>query len=161
VKRLVFLDFDGVVMTSASYERAGNVRHLPQREQAIARLDHDLVANLSVLCERAEAAIVLSTSWRGTSDEDRAGLEGALWTRGLSTAIPVVGQTPRSPGGYRGDEIAAWLDKHRPGWTHEDVVVLDDDSDLEPLMERWVQCSWVEGFHDLLLVEALALWGLP
>jgi hypothetical protein len=174
VRRLVFLDFDGVIMTAASYALARpTLASLPADERhtrmAHERMDPALVANVSALCQRIGADVVLSTSWRGSADEDRERLEGVLWARGLSPNVPVVGQTPRlderAPSGEwlgrrRGAEIVAWLDRHRPGWAREDVVLLDDDCDMDPLADRWVECCWVEGFDAPRLARALELFRL-
>jgi hypothetical protein len=172
VKPLVFLDFDGVIMTLDSYRAAqpkldsGASDWL--RQAAYHRMDPALVANVSTLCERVGADIVLSTSWRTSDEEGRASLESTLWDRGLSRRVQVLGQTPFLsqrhgklivPTGCRGDEIEAWLNAHRPGWTRDRLVILDDDSDMEPLVDRWVQCSWDGGFGAAQLAEAFALFG--
>jgi Swiss Army Knife RNA repair-like protein len=158
--RLVFLDFDGVIMTPASSRAApGGSKSLA--DAASSRMVPELVRNVSTLCEHAGADLVLSTSWRETTDEQRRELEDALRASGLGSGIRVVGQTPRlGPRGHRGTEIVAWLDAHRPGWSPADVVVLDDDGDLEPLLERWVRSDLANGFRAEHLTEALALFGV-
>lgn len=162
MKRLLFLDFDGVVMTAESYERARGGTSSDTETLASSRLDPALVARVSTLCLGAEADIVLSTSWRGTGEDDRAALERALWSRGLDHRIAVVGQTPHgeaqnTPGLWvpcaRGAEIESWLNEHRPGWTRDRIVILDDDSDMEPLMDRHVRAG---GFRDGGLSQAEA-----
>jgi hypothetical protein len=170
VRRLVFLDFDGIIMTTTSYQRSNASGFA--LSTAAARMDRILVGRVSTLCERAEADIVLSTSWRGSTEEDRALLEEALWSRGLSRLVPVVGQTPHlearqpTPTSWvpcdRGEEIEAWLDRHRPGWTRDRIVILDDDSDMEPLMDRWVEgCRFDRGgFLRQHLDAALRLFGI-
>lgn len=179
MKRLVFLDFDGVIMTRASYEAARSLRRPTnsvsldiwerpidpessdyKRRLAASRMDPALVGHVSTLCETLDASIVLSTSWRGRDDADRMQLQLALWDRGLASSILVVGQTPGLPSRYRGAEIVAWLGEYRPGWTPEDVAVLDDDGDLEPLLERWVRSTFDDGFGEIQLREALALFGV-
>lgn len=157
---LVFLDFDGVIMTRASYiaaREAGSILEGDDwtRDVAVARMDPVLVGRVSALCSRIGADVVLSTSWRHCLG-DNAPICEALRIRGL--IAEVVGATPSLPSRYRGDEIVAWLDEHRPGWQPFDVVLLDDDGDLEPLLERWVRSTFEDGFGDEQLVEALALF---
>lgn len=123
------------------------------------RLDPDLVRNVSALCEQAEADIVFSTSWRGTTDEEQRTLESALKARGLSPEVAVVGQTPRLYGQSRGEEIVAWLDRHRPGWTCDQIVVLDDH-DISCVPDRWVPSTWKQGFTETHLQQALRAFGL-
>ena len=55
------------------------------RDRANQQIDPGLVENVSALCSSIGAQIVISSSWRGTSDEDRALLEDILWNLGLDT----------------------------------------------------------------------------
>ena len=182
MRPIVFLDFDGVVMTEASYTNGLKTEEGPERERRHAenRLDPECVRWLSILCTMASAEIVLSTAWRGPYGDAarRAQLAEALWNRGLSREVPVVGETPHGVPGQdwvngeapqRGAEIKAWLDEHRPGWDRSRIVILDDDGDQEPLMDRWVR-SWFRpawspegraGFGRTQCLEACDLLSVP
>lgn len=177
MRRIVFLDFDGVIMTHASYLAAHAAGPLDRaarsftEDLAASRMDPELVARVSTLCIRAEADIVLSTSWRGSDLETQHALERALWRRGLDPRVRVVGQTPSLPlvetgpsrilaPRPRGEEIVRWLKDHRPGWTPGRIVVLDDAAFIAPLQGRWVETSFDRGFTNAHLAQALRLLGL-
>lgn len=172
-RRAVFLDFDGVIVTEGSHKPYR--RRLPEsagpalRElwHAYQRFDPALVANVATLCQRTGADVVLSTAWRGSDWVSSQPLVTALRCRGLRGA-QVVGQTPDLSvkagklhvRAMRGHEIRRWLDERRPGWTPEDVVVLDDeDHSWDPaLRARWVRSTFERGFGAAELAEALALF---
>ncbi len=179
MKPIVFLDFDGVIMTQATYSRPWTEPG-PVPSHAYRLMDPALVANVDALCEAIGAEVVLSTAWR-PYDGNRGEIRRALRARGLRAKV--VGQTPRlylapmrmgSRELPRGWEIRCWLDEHRPGWTPEDVWILDDDPEVvltEPVEEdgvtcyaesawaraRWVQSDFVDGFDAERLAVALAL----
>lgn len=181
MRRIVFLDFDGVIMTAATYNAAAATYEaavLPVKPtwreigvRAREHMDADLVANLSELCVRAEADIVLSTSWRGQTEEDRAELEAVLWERGLARTVQVLGQTPSLLGASasgrlavpfgRGREIEAWLNQHRPGWERARVLILDDNNDMDPLLDRLIRTTFADGFTRRHLDRALMRLGVP
>lgn len=107
---VVFLDIDGVLVTARSWSTP-------------ARVDRSAVVALNLLTERTGAAIVLSSTWRFLPSVKtilrKAGVVG-----------PIIGKTPRD--GYsRGAEIATWL--HRHGGLMRRYVILDDDTDMDPL----------------------------
>jgi hypothetical protein len=166
VKPLVFLDFDGVVMTNASYEGRSDRSSL--RAHVESRLDRGCVGWVSQLCVEVGAELVISSSWRGTTLEDQLQIEQALWNCGLDGRVPVVGQTPfhygSQTGGLwkpspRGGEIRAWLDARRPGWELQAVLVLDDNDPVE-LHDRWVRSRMAGGFGERQLRRARELLGL-
>lgn len=146
MKPIVFLDFDGVVMTAESYasaaEDVAKLQRGPNEDTWLAkvayhRLDPALVANVQKLCELRGADVVLSTAWRPHDVSERPKLVSALRRRGLKAKV--VGQTPRlypKPRRFgdhelpRGAEIRAWLDRWRKGWRSDDIIILDDDPDV-------------------------------
>lgn len=173
--RYVFLDFDGVVMTPASYQQPSvDIGEPGMGNLAATRLDREAVARVNKLCIGIGAHVVLSTSWR-----DRIGFDGslplvkALQLAGL--AAPVVGQTPhlvkarQKMSDYsvipRGAEIARWLDDHcgLGGWSDTDIVILEDEQDCAPLAHRQVKTAWygpTPGFTEDHLSQALRLFGV-
>jgi hypothetical protein len=167
----VFLDFDGVVMTLGSYQRfradppsRGDRRH--RFLEARRHMDDSCVQYVAELCRHADADVVLSTAWR-TFLPLRT-LRAALSAAGLDARVlgrtPDLASAPRlmsEPELDRGHEIRAWLDRHRPGWTAEGFVVLDDNALGEELTEgRWVRSDFGSGFGEPHLREALALFGV-
>lgn len=162
LRPVVFLDFDGVIMTRSSYMKNNGKPPRPEgptwtRDHAMSRMDPEIVSRVSDLCVQIRAEVVLSTSWRNLYDNGP--IIEALYLSGLDRRVEVVGATPSFASRYRGAEIRAWLDEHRPLWTMEDVLVLDDDSDLEPFLARWVRSTFDEGFTEANHAEALALFA--
>ena len=106
-KRIIFLDIDGVL----NCKRTPNPRKLPYI------VDPPLLERFKRLVQRADAEVVLSSTWR----YDPAGLFSAKhW------GVPFIDVIPDMPDKPRRDEIMAWLTGH------SDVAcfaVLDDDDD--------------------------------
>lgn len=139
---IVFLDIDGVLNSEDFYRRHDPIPSPPLDPVAIARLDR--------LCAASGAAVVLSTAWRG---EPR--LLGWLRERGFHGVI--IGQTPRLGRVERGDEIAAWLNRHGP--PDAPFVILDDWDDMGRLRPRLVQTDQLFGLQDRHVATALELIG--
>ena len=145
--KLCFLDIDGVLNSRAFYHRVGLIPHPWLDPEAIARLDR--------LCREADAAIVLSSAWRG---DDRT--PAWLYERGLS--VPIIGCTGwAGPTGNRGGEIAAWLADHGVKLGVEQFVILDDHDDMDDLRPYLVQTDHATGLLDHHVERALALLLAP
>jgi hypothetical protein len=85
------------------------------------------------MCDSAGVQVVLSSAWRITHTHKEAA--DAL-------GLPIIDATPNL-GTKRGEEIAAWLERH-PEVT--DYAIVDDDGDMLPgQMHRFVQTSGHEG----------------
>jgi HAD domain in Swiss Army Knife RNA repair proteins len=143
-ERIVFLDFDGVLNSRASI--ADNCD--------IAGLDPTAVVRLNRLAARAN--FVVCSSWRhGRSVKELQAILNGYGFRGH-----VCGKTPRA-GGFRpgrGMEIKMWLD-FAPLFNHEveSFVILDDDSDMDPVADRHIQTSFDDGLQDAHVDLALKM----
>ncbi len=154
--KIVFLDIDGVL---------NNTKILKQRLDARSTLrfgpfDPESVRCLNELVDRADAQIVLSSSWRnGPGPEYWAALCQHL--KGQGVGRPLVGRTPHSyecgSNGYRGREIQWWVEHNGPV---DAFVILDDDSDMEPYMDRFVKTDWNQGLRQHHIVDALKILGV-
>ncbi len=126
--RVVFLDFDGVLNSEETVVPPGS------ELWSAAQLDPILVGRLDRLVQRAEAQVVISSSWRKIHAVDI--LEQQLRSRGFSGSI--LGVTPKLYRGadgepvVRGHEIASWLGAN-PGV--EGYALLDDDESFLPEQE--------------------------
>ena len=110
--RVIFLDIDGVL----NCKRTPNPRKFPYI------VDQKLLERFRGLVARADAAVVLSSTWR----YDPAGLFSAKhWGIPFSDVIPDMPHCPRR------DEILAWLRNH-PGVEHY-AVIDDEDDELDEL----------------------------
>lgn len=138
--RVIFLDFDGVVNTPMWENRNGKLRcgyGFPKDGKVN---NWQAVQWVSEFCQEFGYSIVVSSTWRKDGWET---CERCLKNGGLREGIDVVGVTPVSKTGYRGEEIKAWL------CAHPDVdgfLIFDDDEDMEPFPDRLVKCRGDVGF---------------
>lgn len=173
MRRLVFLDFDGVIATSHSYyEATARLGGRPSESNAFEVLDRALCANVEQLCVRSGAKIVLSTTWR--EFHSLPTLRRWLSDYGIQTEI--IGRTPSWPFGRRRKmseyaprngrttEIMKWVEEN--GRPSDEFVILDDDRITE-FTGRWVQTFFDDdegtrpaGFTRAHLDRALALFGV-
>lgn len=121
--KIVFLDFDGVLVNRAALR----ARRLDPQHSPAA--DPDAVAALNHVTRAAGAQIVITSTWREEYSLDE--LHSHLLRWGVSGAV--IGQTPLA--GTRGQEIQAWLEAH----TVERFVILDDEPAVSPLHAHWVK----------------------
>lgn len=113
VHRILFLDVDGVLNT--------------ERSQGLFSISNGPLERLRKIVKDTDCSIVLSSTWR---KDPRAMAE--LQRRFKYKGIPTwVGVTPIHDDGYRGLEIAAYLQKIEFGKHDMDrYAILDDDSDM-------------------------------
>lgn len=116
MRKLLFLDVDGVLNNAGDYE-----------SQGFGALGLKRMRLLKAVVEIAGCEIVISSSWRH-SDELLSRLEKAFDKFELSW----VGLTDRSPeASFRRDEITAWLRRNIPVGEQLIVGVVDDDDDAD------------------------------
>lgn len=131
--KIVFLDIDGVINSHRSCIAFGGYPHEVVGFHR-AMFDEVALALIRGIVKKAEAAVVLSSSWRTTHgyQEIAAALE-----------LPIIDRTP-SLLGERGKEIAAWLVAHPEV---ECYAIIDDNSDMLPeQMPFFVHTSMYDGF---------------
>jgi hypothetical protein len=168
--KIIFLDFDGVLVTLRSLQARKPHHKNPATEDEWIRhkADRECVEALNYLLKQTGAKIVVSSSWRKAKNPlqyMRRVL--SLW----DIKGKVVGVTPYSAtekkiindageeisiflGRERGHEIQAWLD------TRSDVeafVILDDESDMVHLDCRLIKSTFEEGLTLELAERAIAL----
>lgn len=162
--RVLFLDVDGVLNSRdymlanpGAFDRSGPNAYYSMFDPAAC-------ARLQAVLTVTGAKIVVSSSWRivHTLDEMRR----YLAAKGVTAEVidfTVVGYNPDLPGDdsfgtamtCRGHEIAAWVDAHPE---LESYVVVDDNSDMDGVRDRFVQTTWERGLldeHMLPLVRTL------
>lgn len=126
--KIIFLDFDGVVNRF-------------DEPESFRKLSLSCVENLNQLVELSGASIIITSAWRGhiplISD-----LAQVLVNAGFKFPKKVIGKTPRSFL-RRGTEIEKWLKDTK--YKIESFVILDDDSDMEPFLNRLVQTDFNVG----------------
>jgi len=161
--RVLFLDIDGVLNSNA-YLKA-NPGAFDRSKGYISMFDPVACARLQAVLTATGAKIVISSSWRIVHSIDE--IRGYLAARGVTAEV--IGFTPS--GGYdlsadhafptnetltcRGAEILAWVHEHPE---LESYAVVDDNSDMDGVRERFVQTTWAHGLqpeHMLPLVRTL------
>ena len=117
-RRVVFVDFDGVLAPIRRWDRYGDF------EPACIEVLNEIVAS-------ARADVVISSTWR--HGRTVAELQAMLEAKGFTGRV--VDKTPiGAPGAERGDEIAAWLAEHAMGG----YVIIDDHVDMGELRTELV-----------------------
>jgi len=147
VKKVIFLDIDGVMVTRSSVRRRDVING-----QYHSSADPRCVKNLNWLIDKTKAKIVISSAWRYIGlQEMRIILQ--FW----GVDADVIDVTPRSheltqkrynskewkaiTDPKRGDEIAWWISRNQP----EAFVIIDDDADMCSLLPYLVQTKFKFG----------------
>lgn len=140
--KVLFLDIDGVLNSHRTCTAFGSPLKggFPHGfdDDNMALFDHAAIGLIRKLCDKSDASIVLSSSWRIIhSVHDCA--------NGLD--LPIFDRTPSLnwPGRTRGDEIAAWLTDHPEVSRY---AIVDDDGDmLESQKQNFVQTDFQDGLR--------------
>jgi hypothetical protein len=154
---IIFLDFDGVICNPRAC--------LATRQDGMySYLDPIACLLVKRLCEDNNAKLVISSSWRIGHDLDyiQSVLNAACpslgnfvwnsqtWWRTTSNVF-----SNDSGNCNRGLEINHWMNNHEDEFEH--FVILDDNSDMEPHMNKLVQTCAYDGFGymDYMRAECL------
>lgn len=129
MRRIIFLDIDGVLNTERNY-RSRLRQGLPWRDENGPYFDPEAVEALTCLVEHTEADIVITSTWR-LLGEDRM---QTLWATRQMPGI-LLGGTPQiltQMYAVRGQEIAAWLAQNVAEDEECRYVIIDDGRDFLP-----------------------------
>ena len=136
MRRVIFLDIDGVLAPIRRWDRYGD-------------LDPACVQVLNQIVAGSGADVVVSSTWR--YGRTVAELQAMLQAQGF--AGRVIDTTPNgTPGGSRGDEIAAWLAEHAVSG----YVIIDDHGDVGGLRTHLVQTQPAHGLQPADAGRAIA-----
>ena len=139
-RKVVFLDFDGVLNSAAS----------PVRWHG---LDMSNTRHLNRIIIHTKCSIVISSSWRSMVDMDfmKQCLEGA----GFLYPDYIIGSTPVTQDYVRGREIEQWRIEHEHTGNY---VILDDcENMLEEQQPFYVQTSFDEGLTRIHADRAIEI----
>jgi hypothetical protein len=155
--KVLFLDVDGVLNSSDFFHRVRNTI-TKDRHVATEHIDPEAVGRLSKIVDATGVKIVVSSVWRYSYRP--AEIQKILGHHGFNGLV--IGATPRSTKSKaRGQEIDAWLSES--GLARKDpverFVILDDDADMEPHMDRLVNTSWQSGLQDAQVKQAIKMLG--
>lgn len=126
--KVLFLDFDGVI-NPHSHRADG------------AMFSKAACKNLNLLLKKVpELKIVVSSSWR---IHGLSAVKDILKSNGIDVkrVIDITGDEK----GIRGNQIKAWLDRHKKV---SNFAILDDDSDMGELAPRLVKTNGFVGLTE-------------
>jgi hypothetical protein len=132
--KVLFLDFDGVIVTARSRYQSAEIK---------------CVRALNRVLKETKTALVISSSWRiGRTVPELQWLISSWKVKGL-----VIDKTPYAkvvdgfkPYESRGLEIEHWLETRRN--PPEKFAVVDDDSDIAPFMDKFVKTDYLLGMNE-------------
>lgn len=147
-RKVVFLDIDGVVNTLQLDENL-EPKYYTEHDGKVG--NEQAIRWLNKLCKEEQAHIVISSTWK------HGGIgvcRKCLYNSGLDPDIRIIDLTPTKWNKERGYEIKLWLKSHPEV---EQFVILDDDSDMYPYMDRLVKCDSSKGFlgEEYLAAKAI------
>jgi hypothetical protein len=142
---IIFLDFDGVICNPETCIAEGEIAGYNYLDPVSCRL-------VKRLCEEYNCRIVISSSWRKLYDQ--YALQGILGAACPSLGhymytderwkTPTINGVPYEEHG-RGKEILQWINKYSSEF--DNFVILDDDSDMEPLTDNFVHTDAFQGMR--------------
>lgn len=185
--RILFLDFDGVLNSAdwmkrrpSKEEFAGEFGISPEQydhdHRALRSIDPDAVAALDTIVRLSGARVVVSSTWRTMYALPK--LEWMLRQRGFTHVL--LGTTPDASAVRarddrrisRGEEITKWLAVllgHDLGHTPvgvaesmvnvEDIVIIDDESDMDALAPRLYQTDVDVGLRAEHVDAVVGMFG--
>ena len=153
--KIIFLDIDGVLNSAAYLKRWRDetFRHEKGEKKGdrwIEMIDELAVPLLNKIIEVTGAKVVISSTWRILNSAEM--IQTYLNKKGFVGEI--IGCTPRLPFDDRGTEIERWLKTHDPV---ESFVILDDGSDMGPVLDRLVHTTWATGLQQEHVERAIEL----
>lgn len=165
--RIIFLDFDGVLNSTRTHlarQRIVNSGKVQQRFMTHGEVDSGFdtvaVGLLRRIVDDLNVGIVISSSWRYSMSLTMLQTmfrEEFQWN---DADRIIIGMTPRSNTGRRGEEIQNWIDEHSPGIRNFQYVILDDSGDMEEhQFNRFVQTDFDEGFGYKDYKKVRSLFG--
>jgi len=141
LRRVIFLDFDGVLAPIRQWDRYGD-------------LDPGCIRVLNEIVAGAGADVVVSSTWR--HGKTVAELQEMLEAEGFIGCV--IDKTPTgAPGAGRGDEIASWLAEHAVSG----YVIIDDHGDMGELRTQLVLTHPARGLQPADASRAIAMLGRP
>lgn len=156
--KVIFLDIDGVLNSHRTFMvwGCGFLRKTPPHTVEGTKLDPVAIALLKATVIATGAKIVISSTWRrGSTVEDFNDMFKAY---GWDTTGIVIGMTPTTDKGFRGDEVDMWLADHPEV---ENFMIIDDDCDMtkEQLKNHFTHSDIRVGFDEPNVQQILKVFG--
>lgn len=128
--RIIVADIDGVLNSTVS--DIINKEEIPH-----VNIDRHNLEMLKLLVEKSNAKLVISSTWRrsekyignATTEEEIINVFKSYFAKAGWSNAPIIGITPYV-NGYRGAEVAKYLQEYSKSNEIDDYLILDDDSDF-------------------------------
>lgn len=130
-KKILFLDFDGVLVTDR-YQEQLTISKSPLRDYFGAKFDPVCVECLRQIVDKTGVDIVVTSTWK--MDKGLNGIRKMWETRCLPGKV--IGITPDIDTIHRGDEIDAWLKGYGADCRY---AIIDDTPLLDFFNEKQLQ----------------------
>lgn len=153
MKRLIFLDIDGVLATEKCWRES-----VSQHPEFAYAWDKECVGRLNEILESTGAEIVFSSAWRLGYNHELGNIK-ALFDHNEVNKYP-IDVTPSivkrmSEGwGDRSEEIQDWLERNRGKW--DTFIILDDDF-IYGFGDRLIPCEPATGITEEIKNKAIGL----
>ena len=157
---VIFLDFDGVICNPTAC--------VAMNEQGgFSYLDPVAVNLVKRICVETNSKLVISSSWRLGRNLDFfqsilsavcPSLGNYVWNHQENfRTVSHVFSNDEEYRCNRGIEIKEWVDRHVDDIN--DFIILDDDSDMEPLMDKHIKCDVYDGLGFSGYLKAINMLG--
>lgn len=149
MKKIIFLDIDGVLANKSSWGAGKKHWH----EDFAYAWNEKCVELFNEIIEKTDAEIVFSSSWR-TGYNHLNGRIKPLFDHNGVNRVP-FDVTPQKWSSTRSDEISMWL-KANGGNDNFKFIILDDDF-IPNFPENFVQCDTEIGITEEIKNKAIEL----
>jgi hypothetical protein len=160
--KVIFLDFDGVLNSAASFHMEYRIRKFNPNDDSLPPVMETLcrvcTSNFQYILDTVpDAKIVISSTWRELFSIDW--LKDKLASYGIDSSR-VIDKTPSiSSAYYRGTEIKKWMEMHM-GEEVTHFVIIDDNHIGGPYGDKEiVSTSWDVGLTIIGALKAIEILG--
>ena len=145
--RFIFLDFDGVLNSSAYFDSI--VKDEIYGGGFDSMIDEKAVALVNQLVDKTQASVIVSSTWR--LFQDLPALQRTLDAAGAT--FKLAGATRNLNGAMRGVEIQDYMDSN----PCDSFVILDDVDNMGKLKPFLIQTSYDDGLKQEHIDKAVRL----
>ena len=143
MKKILFLDIDGVV----------NCATTSQRHRGTIGIDPYMALLVDRIIQATGCGVVISSSWRHSKER----LDEIRKQACEFTDITPSGRLTNYEDRPRGHEIRKWLDRHSDVERVDRYAILDDDSDmLDEQLPSFFKTSWQTGLTQEIADKVIA-----
>ena len=157
--KVIFLDIDGVLNSHHWFKK-----YYDKNNPDETYINFSCIQNLAKIVKATDAKIVLSASCRREVKSNKNHFLRKIFER---YDLEIYDFTPHT-GLERGVDIQEWLNHHLDV---TNIVIIDDDSDMKPLMKYLVQTKWLvddrykplaeEGLNRKIAKQAIEMLDKP